>query len=48
MMDYDAWLENDPNDREWCHEHGYAIPCRVCRMEAAEARNDAQREERPS
>ena len=45
-MDYDAWLESDPDDAEWCHEHGYAVPCQTCQAEHQEYRAECAREER--
>lgn len=41
--DYDTLLD-EPDD-ETCVAHGRALPCRICRMEDAEEREAAKREE---
>lgn len=45
-MTYDDWLTTEPEDVETCEEHGRPVPCPVCRLEYAEQRAEAQREER--
>ena len=41
----DHYLE-EPPDPEWCEEHRCGKPCRLCRLDYAEQRAEAQREER--
>jgi hypothetical protein len=44
-VDYDDWKTSDPADRERCEEHGYDLPCLLCRTEYHESCEDAKREE---
>ena len=43
-VDYDKWL--DPPDDEWCEAHQVCKPCYECRLEAAEAKDEEEREAR--
>jgi len=45
-VDFDTWLTRDPGDAEVCEEHGRQIPCPICRLEYAEAMEEARRKER--
>jgi hypothetical protein len=31
--DFDRWLQNNPNDREFCETHKQAKPCAACLVE---------------
>lgn len=37
--------EIEPEDDDWCIDHNYYRPCRVCRAEADERIAEAMREE---
>lgn len=36
----------EPSDQEFCEEHNRHRPCYRCKVEASEARADAERDER--
>ena len=41
-VDYDTCL--DPPEGDWCGDHQVYKPCYECRLEAAEAREEEERE----